>query len=201
MNRVSKITIVILLVFELVIMSIGLKAFWENRWKDLGLAALSMAALFVPYLINSLGNRMKLKLPRVFSQLVLFYFLTQYFGEIKKFYQTFWWWDLFLHGAFGALAVLFAIYVFNSSLKKRDQQLQKRFAIFIGIISFCFSVTCSSIWEIFEFVSDMILPEKMVKGGLEDTMTDLIMGAMAALITAIAYYFLGKSSGRVKENL
>ncbi|WP_341548963.1 hypothetical protein [Desulfitobacterium sp. THU1] len=181
----------IFLVFVLIIMSSGLHALWGQQWKDLGSATLALATLTVPFLINTLCNRVKLKLPPGFLfNGVVFIFLAQYQGEVKKFYQTFWWWDVFLHGAFGSLAVLFALYIFNSSFRKDDQLSKARFTVFLGLISLCFSVACSAIWEIFEYLGDIVFPVKMVKGGLEDTMSDLMVGAVTALITAIGYYFL-----------
>lgn len=41
----------------------------------------------------------------------------------------------------------------------------------------------------FEFVGDYLFKTSMVKGGLEDTSTDLLVKIIAAFITSIIYYF------------
>lgn len=193
MNKASKWSIGIALFFEIVLLINVIQILWGKQWKDLGLTALAMAALTIPFLLNALANRVKLKLPPGFLLIgVVFIFLAQYFGQIRKFYQNFWWWDILLHGAFGFFAVLFALSILKSNLKKEDSISKTRFTIFLALASLCFSIACSALWEMFEFIGDRVLPVKMVKGGLEDTMSDLLIGTLMALITATAYAILGK---------
>ncbi|HHY28823.1 MAG TPA: hypothetical protein GX523_19160 [Desulfitobacterium dehalogenans] len=202
MNKAGKFTVVIALIFEMTVLINGISALWGKQWKDLGLSALAMALLIIPFLLNYLANRAELKLPPGFLLTgVVFIFLAQYFGEIRKFYQMLWWWDIFLHGAFGVLSVLFALYIMQSNLKKVSQLSDTRFTLFIAILSLCFSIACSALWEMFEFTGDILLPVKMVKGGLEDTMSDLLSGSLTALITAAGYYFIWRFLHREKTKI
>lgn len=191
MNKASKLSIVVVLFFEMTLLLNVIQALGGKQWKDLGLAALAMVALTIPFLLKYLANRTKLKLPPGFLLIgAIFIYLAQYFGEIRKFYQNLWWWDLLLHGAFGLLAVLFAVYVLKSNIMPEEHVSDTRFTFFIAFMSLSFSIASSASWELFEFIGDMLLPVRMVKGGLEDSMSDLLIGTMIALITAICYYFL-----------
>ncbi|EHL07258.1 hypothetical protein HMPREF0322_02017 [Desulfitobacterium hafniense DP7] len=202
LNKAGKFTVGIALIFEIIPLVHGLTALWQKQWPDLGLSALAMATILVPWLLHYLANRVHLKLPPGFVMAgVVFIFLAQYLGEIRKFYQTFWWWDIFLHGLFGVLAVLFALYMLQSNLKKQGQLSKARFTLFLALLSLCFAMACSAAWELFEYMGDIVLPVKMVKGGLEDTMSDLFSGSLTALLTAAGYYFLWRFMHRDKTRI
>ena len=64
-----------------------------------------------------------------------------------------------------------------------------RFTLFAIIFAFSFSIALGTLWELFEFVGDYLFKTNMVKGGLEDTSTDLLVKVVAAFITSIICYF------------
>jgi hypothetical protein len=64
---------------------------------------------------------------------------------------------------------------------------------FVALFSFAFAVAVGSIWEIFEFTMDSFLGLNMQKSGLVDTMWDLIVDALGALVIAVLGYFYTKS--------
>jgi hypothetical protein len=117
-----------------------------------------------------------------------FVILAQYLGEIKKFYQIFWWWDLLLHAIFGSYALIIALYLIKGIIRKEQGTSDQRFTLFIIIFAFSFSITLGTLWEMFEFIGDYLFKAGMVKGGIEDTSTDLLINIMAAFITAIICY-------------
>lgn len=57
------------------------------------------------------------------------------------------------------------------------------------MIAFCFALAMGALWEIFEFAMDQIFGLNMQKSGLVDTMTDLIVDTVGALIGAISGFF------------
>jgi uncharacterized membrane protein YjdF len=81
--------------------------------------------------------------------------------------------------------------------------------LLVAVFSFTFAVTLGVMWEILEFSADVFLgsahqkwdlPEtekllgKIYQGsGLRDTMSDLIVDSIGALITSIYTYFMYKS--------
>lgn len=54
--------------------------------------------------------------------------------------------------------------------------------------SFCFALALGAFWEIFEFVIDGLFGFSMQKNGLIDTMWDLIVDTLGALIAAVSGY-------------
>ncbi|WP_299591910.1 hypothetical protein [uncultured Tateyamaria sp.] len=115
-------------------------------------------------------------------------------GEAFGFYERVWWWDLALHGSsaigFGLIGFLFIFMLFEGD----------RFAappVAIAFLSFCLAVTVGSIWEIFEYAMDSIFGLNMQKSGLDDTMGDLIVNGLGAIIGAVSGYFY--LSGREKR--
>jgi hypothetical protein len=80
--------------------------------------------------------------------------------------------------------------------------------LLVAVFSFTFAITIGVFWEIFEFVLDVFfettlqswdLPETEILmgasyqgSGLRDTMSDLIVNSMGALLTSFICYFLYK---------
>ena len=56
---------------------------------------------------------------------------------------------------------------------------------FVAFFAFSFAVTGGTLWEIFEFAVDEILGQSMQRGGLSDTMWDLIADTVAAAAISI----------------
>ena len=61
--------------------------------------------------------------------------------------------------------------------------------IWIAIFAFCFGVAIGAVWEIFEFGMDQIFGMNMQKSGLIDTMWDLIVDSIGAMLTSFIGYF------------
>ena len=65
---------------------------------------------------------------------------------------------------------------------------------FVAFFAFCFALACGAIWEIFEYLMDVVFGTDMQKSGLNDTMADLIVdSAGAVIISVIGYFFLRDS--------
>jgi len=167
---------------------------YEKRWFTLFITFLTIVLTFLPFLLE---RKYKIDIPESFEILmVLFIYAALYLGEVQKFYLKFWWWDIFLHfwaamalGMIG-LTILFIIY------KKRKIKAKP---IWILLFAFSFAVSIGVIWEIFEFSMDLIFKTNMQKSmlgdtsGLTDTMIDLIMDSLGALISAtIGYFYIKK---------
>ena len=189
-NRNSKLTIGLAVMFELILIVSGILSIASREWENLFLIMLAMICLFLPFVITQVVKKKNIVLPSSFQIItLLFIILAQYFGEIKKFYQIFWWWDLLLHGIFGSYAVIIALHLIRGIIRKDEGTSEERFALFAITFSICFSIALGTIWEIFEFSGDYLLKTNMVKGGLVDTATDLLVKISAASITSVIYYF------------
>ncbi len=160
---------------------------------DLFVSFISLLALVVTLIPKFLEKNYNLHIPIDIQFIItLFIFASLFLGEIKNYYDRFWWWDLMLHGVagivlgligFGMLYVLF----YGNKIKAKPG--------LIVFFAFCFAVTLGTIWEIFEFGMDQIFGYNMQKpmllddSGLFDTMFDLIFDVVGALIASIWGYF------------
>lgn len=178
------------ILFEIILVATSITCIVLRQWKDFFLTLFAIVCLILPFGVTRIAHRKRIELPSSFQRITLiFIFLAQYLGEIKKFYLIFWWWDLSLHAISGSYAVIVALYFIKGSIRKEHETTDQRFSLFTAIFAFNFSITLGTLWEMFEFIGDYLLKSNMVKGGLEDTATDLLVKILAALITAILCYY------------
>lgn len=170
---------------------------YEQRWLTLFITLITIFLTFLPGLFE---RRYKIDIPDSFEILIiLFIYSSLYLGEVQKFYIKFWWWDIFLHllsaialGLIG-LAILILLY-------EKKKVSTKPF--WISLFAFSFAVSIGAIWEIFEFTMDQAFGLNMQKSGLIDTMTDLIIDSIGALITStLGYIYIKNKSNYVSKIL
>lgn len=192
-NKNSKLVIIMLAIFETLFLINIISNIIAKDWKELGLAVLGIVNMLIPLLIKKNFRKREINLPPTFEIISIIYiFLALYLGEINKFYIKFWWWDLLLHGIFGSYAVIIALYLKEGIITSNREVTKKRYRIFILIFAFTFSITAGVLWEVFEFLGDYFFKTSMVKGGIEDTMTDMLVKIVFAFITSVIYYFRNK---------
>ncbi len=171
------------------VMSIGLiLALYERQWLT---AAVTLAIIAVKFLPTVMERRLKLEIPDEYEMMaVAFVFASIFLGEVRGYYQRFWWWDVALHTTSGLLLGIFGfllVYVLNAN-DRVDLQLRPRF---VALFAFVFAVAVGAIWEIFEFSMDQIFGMNMQKpmfddpSGLTDTMWDLIVDTLGALAISL----------------
>lgn len=189
-NKDNRLTIGVAVLFELILTTTAITGILSRQWKLLTLSLLSIICLMIPFIITYIANIKNIVLPSTFKLItLLFIFFAQYLGEIKQFYNIFWWWDLFLHTAFGSYAVIIALHLIQGTIRKKQEITKQRFTLLNAIFAFNFSITLGTLWEIFEFIGDYLFKTNMTQGGLEDTSTDLLVNILAAFITSIIYYY------------
>lgn len=166
-----------------VILLVGaILALVQGRW----LAALAtFGIIIVTFLPLVLGRRFAVNVPPEFEVLaVVFIYASLFLGEVRGYYVRFWWWDAILHAGSGFLLGVFGfllVYVLNER-DDIDVQMRPRF---VALFAFMFAVGIGAIWEIFEFAMDQIFGLNMQKSGLVDTMWDLIVDTVGALVISL----------------
>lgn len=179
---------------ELVLLAI------EGEWQHVFLVAAVMAGTLAPELLR---RRLPVEIPsEVQIVAILFIFATLFLGEVRHYYERFWWWDLALHATAGLLMGLLGfiiVYVLNES---RSVQMKMR-PSFVALFAFVFALAIGNIWEIFEFAMDRSFGLTMQKptpgdpSGLTDTMHDLIVNlAGAAVVSLAGWRYLGRARRR-----
>lgn len=154
----------------------------QGRYQAAIEVAIILCITFLPPL---LGQRFQVKTLHEFESLaVVFVYMSLFLGEVQGYYARFWWWDIVLHTGSGFLLGILGfllVYVLN---EKEDIELDLH-PKFIAFFAFIFAMGMGSVWEIFEFSMDQLFGMNMQKSGLVDTMWDLIVYGVGALIISI----------------
>lgn len=163
---------------------------YEQQW----LNVLTITGILLLTLLPTvLGHRFKFYIPPEFEMLaIMFIFAALFLGEVRNYYERFWWWDVALHATSGGLLGIFGVllvYILNKQ-PRIDVHMKPAF---ISLFAFAFAVCIGALWEIFEFAMDSFFGLNMQKSGLVDTMWDLIVDAAGALLVSIVGYILMKT--------
>jgi hypothetical protein len=168
---------------------------YETSWEIMFISVVALLAIRLP---SILARNIRIHLPIEFEVIIaLFIYSSLILGEFG-FYARFWWWDLVLH-AFAGLALGFIGFLVIYSIFKH-----KRLTMSPGLIawfSFFFAVSLGVVWEMFEFTMDATFGLNMQKG-LGDTMWDLIVNTLGAIVASVAgyYYLRRKLKGGIFEH-
>jgi len=175
--------------------------------KRIELVFLALVTLILTFLPDYIEKYQNIHIPNVLETvIVVFIFAGIFLSARFELYYVAFWWDDVLHALSGVIIGFIgfiAIYKINGKYSMNISPL------LVAVFSFTFAITIGVIWEIFEFVMDVFLgttlqswdlPDteimmgKSFQGsGLRDTMSDLIVNSMGALLTSFICYFLYKN--------
>ncbi len=150
---------------------------------------------------------------------LIFMFLAMLLGEVYGFYERFSWWDIMLHSSSAFMFGIVGFLLFDAL--DRDEKIYFELnRVGVLIFAFCFAVSLGALWEIFEFSGDMLFGMNMQKSvyvtnaaelaphinkwgrlvdpGLVDTMEDLVVDAVGALVAVIVMHFAFRKRARLK---
>ncbi len=188
MQKIDKINTWVFWIIRLILILGSLLSIVKYDWINVVFFLLTLFLTFLPSIIE---KKFKIDYPNESELvLILFIFASMYLGEIQSFYIKFWWWDLMLHIISGFIIAYIAFMTVHILNKKKKLDLSP---VFVSLFSFSFAVSMGVIWEIFEFAVDFIFKVNMQKSGLNDTMSDLIVNSIGALIVSyFGYLYLRK---------
>ncbi len=167
-----------------VLIGIALEVAAGHRWN----VATTTAVLGLTLLPLRMSRRFNVFIPPELEVLALiFVFAALFLGEVRGYYVRFWWWDLVLHSASGFLLGIVGFLLVHVLNEKEDLELHMK-PRFVALFAFMFALGLGALWEIFEFGMDSIFGYNMQKSGLNDTMWDLIVDAVGALVIAVLGY-------------
>ena len=188
LDRIDKIQLKISIILKIALFALVILSIVR---KDLFLIFSSVIALFFTFFPSIIERNYKINLPIEFETFVtLFLFLHFALGEMQGFYHKVVWWDLMLHSSsavmLGILGFMIIYVLFYTKEVKGN-------AFFAALFTFFFALSLGVIWEIFEFTADMLFGFHMQGSGLVDTMVDLILDMIGALIAAtLGYMYITK---------
>lgn len=171
-------------------------ALFNAQW----LTALVAGGIILVTLFPLLFRRaLQVYIPPQFQLLAIgFVFASLFLGEVRGYYTRFWWWDVALHATSGVLLGIVGFLLVHL-LNETDDVGVRMKPGFVAFFAFCFAVMVGALWEIFEFTMDNMLGMNMQKpmlddpSGLTDTMWDLIVDTLGALLISLyGYRYLNK---------
>lgn len=193
-KKYNKIAVIISVLLETILIFSAAKNILQNNMSKTVLHLLAMVCILLPFVISFIADKKKICIPDSFNLVsVLFFVASLYLGEINEFYIILPWWDLLLHAFFGCYMVIVSLYAIKRVIRREVDVSKNRYTMFSVIFAFSFTITLGTIWEVFEFLGDFIFRSGMIKGGIEDTATDLLVKIVAAFITSTYYYLKTKS--------
>ncbi|HEY9032781.1 MAG TPA: hypothetical protein VIN71_02500 [Pseudomonadales bacterium] len=179
------------LLFQLVLLLEALAALWRGQWLTLLIALVILAITLLPVLLE---KRFRLFIPPPFQLLtVAFVFASLFLGEVRGYYTRFWWWDIALHTSSGFLLGIVGFLLVHVLNEIEDTGVHMRPG-FVAFFAFLFALGIGALWEIFEFTMDSLFGMNMQKpmlgdpSGLTDTMFDLVVDAIGALVISLYGY-------------
>ncbi len=171
---------VLRLILALFFLLSGILAFVLGNWFTLFVSAISLSLVVFSV---KFSDRKGIEFSSLISLVFLFFiFASLFLGEIRFFYQRFWWWDLMLHTVAGFNMGLIGFSL--SYYMNRGSKHMELSPYFIALFGFCFAMTLGVFWEFFEFSMDYFFGTSMLKSGLVDTITDLIVTSVGAFVVS-----------------
>jgi hypothetical protein len=174
-----------ILVVELVV------AAWEQQWLTVVITIGIILVTLGPFLLSKL---FRVFIPPEFVLLTIaFVFASLFLGEVHGYYSRFWWWDIALHSGSGILLGIIGFLLVHVLNETEEIGVHMKPG-FVAFFAFLFAVGIGVLWEIFEFSMDSFFAMNMQKemlgdpSGLTDTMWDLIVDTLGALVIAVLGY-------------
>jgi|LSQX01.3.fsa_nt_gb hypothetical protein len=160
---------------------------------------LGLVVMMIPSLIE---RKWSISIPNyMYIMYFIFLYCAIYLGEVRSFFYLVPYWDVILHAFSGAMlgALGFSLISILNNTKSINVQLSP---FFVSLFAFCFSVAIGAIWEIYEYAVDSLLSLNMQKfrladgtpligqNALADTMKDIIVDTISALVISVAGYYI-----------
>lgn len=145
-----------------------------------------------------IDKRLKLELPSLlYIVYFIFIFAAIFLGSGLGFYSRVPRWDDILHSLSGALLAVLGFAIVMIYNKKSKNITGTISAGFMAVFAFSFALAIGAVWEIYEYTGDGLLGMSMQRflaedgsglvgrAALYDTMKDIIVDTLSALITSV----------------
>lgn len=183
---------------------------WNSEifnWRESYTAALvfSVITFALNRAINLFAKKNQIILPQVLMlSIIIFSYSGLFLGSGLNFYSKFWWWDDLLHTVSGVIAGLVGFLLVYYLNARHNMNISP---LFVAVFAFTFAIAIGVAWEVFEFSWDWAFKTNMQRWayqdsmlighdwqgtGLRDTMSDLIVDTVGALVASVFCYRLYK---------
>lgn len=179
------------LVLQAVLVIEVMVAVWGQQWLTAAITTGIIIVTLVPFFLRKF---LRVFIPPEFVLLTIaFVFASLFLGEIRGYYTRFWWWDILLHSGSGFLLGIIGFLLVHVLNETEDIGVHMKPG-FVAFFAFMFAVGIGALWEIFEFSMDSLFGMNMQKemlgdsSGLTDTIWDLIVDTLGALVISVLGY-------------
>lgn len=175
-NKILKISIIVLNLIGLILII--------NKKLDCTFVKwfLLTISIFIPDIL-----KIKISINKTIELLYLILiFLSFTLGRIYDLYDKINWYDTLVHFMSGKLTFIFGLITLKQ-LKKYDKKIS--FNILFSILT---TISLATLWELTEFGIDKIFKTEMqdvLKTGVDDTMKDILVAILSALLVIITYIY------------
>jgi hypothetical protein len=175
-------------------LAVGLILFIVRRdWENVALTVLVIGLIVIPAFLL---RRHRVHVPPEFQLIATaFVFLSLFLGSARDFYYRFWWWDMVLHTSSGFLLGIVG-WIVLFLLLQTDRLPRTVGPGLVCVFGITFAVTLGVLWEIFEYVVDLLWPHVNMlsrETGIHDTMHDLIVDTIGAIVVGLIGYVYSRS--------
>lgn len=167
-------------------------ALFQQQWSTAVLTFSIIILIAVPLV---LAHKLRVYIPAQFQLITIaIVFAALFLGEVQNYYTKFWWWDAALHAVTGFLMGIIGFLIVHIFNQVESIGLHMKSG-FVALFAFMFALGAGAIWEIAEFLLDALFATNLQKpmwgdpSGLTDTMVDLILDALGALLICVYGYW------------
>lgn len=181
---------ILLLFFTIFFIMLKILSNETNVMKNLIQYSILFIIILSPYI---LCNKFKCGIPLLTYFLYEIIVLLIYLGEVYDFYYKIFFFDDIIHSLSGIFLVILFFSLLISNYNKN--------LFLTSLFAFTLSLSVLYMWEIVEYISDLLFDSNMqkymteshilLKGreALKDTMNDLCYGSISSILTSIFCYF------------
>lgn len=192
MNKINKLLVLIMFIGSTYV---GYDDIANGNIYSLLITMSIVLVVFVPKILRKL---FKLKISRESENIyITFIFFSHFLGSIVNLYDNIYWYDTFAHLLSGIICSFFIL-----ELLIRIGKYDGKSVIFNILFIMGISFMLASSWEFFEFITDKIFnadAQKVLETGVDDTMKDMMVAALGALLFCITYAFRKDEHGYIQN--
>ena len=218
--REHKSSFIVFSILRILVLVVLVRQIMLANYEGAFFCILTLLLLYVPSWIQV---KLRIELPPPLEITIFcFIFAAEILGEVNAFYVVIPGWDTMLHTINGFLAA--AVGFSMVMLLNDDDRITFHLSpAFLALVAFCFSMTIGVLWEFFEFGMDFFLGTDMQKDtvihaiqdvvingeslglggyldiGIIDTMKDLFVNFIGAVVFSLSGFFFARSKGRRKS--
>lgn len=168
----NKNTVAVYVIFRAIAIFMLINQLIMQRWGNAFILVLTLVLFAIPLFVERV---FKIELPNVLELIILlFIFSSTILGELSDFYGYFKIWDTALHTLNGFLAAgvgFSLVYLLNKNAEGMNLT-----PLFLGIVTFCFSMTVGVMWEFLEYSADSWLNLDMQKDRIIQQINSVSIG-------------------------